>query len=33
VPGQSERYLLTVMRCIELNPVRSAMVDAPEDCR
>ncbi|SEI45544.1 transposase [Frateuria terrea] len=30
---QSERYLLTVMRYIELNPVRAAMVDAPEDYR
>ncbi len=26
---QSERYLLTVMRYIELNPVRAAMVHAP----
>jgi putative transposase len=30
---QSERYLLTVMRYIELNPVRAAMVHAPEDYR
>ncbi|MGB8378113.1 MAG: transposase [Rhodanobacteraceae bacterium] len=30
---QSERYLLTVMRYIELNPVRAAMVQAPEDYR
>jgi putative transposase len=30
---QSERYLLTVMRYIELNPVRAAMVDAPENYR
>ncbi len=30
---QSERYLLTVMRHIELNPLRAAMVDAPEDYR
>jgi putative transposase len=27
----SERYLLTVMRYIELNPVRAGMVAAPED--
>jgi putative transposase len=27
----SERYLLTVMRYIELNPVRAGMVVAPED--
>lgn len=30
---QSERYLLTVMRYIELNPVRAARVDAPESYR
>ena len=30
---QSERYLLTVMRYIELNPVRAAMVQAPQDHR
>ena len=30
---QSERYLLTVMRYIELNPVRAAMVEAPQDYR
>ena len=30
---QSERYLLTVMRCIELNPIRAAMVEAPQDYR
>ena len=30
---QSERYLLTVMRYIELNPVRAAMVRAPKDYR
>lgn len=30
---QSERYLLTVMRYIELNPVRAAMVQAPHDYR
>lgn len=30
---QSERYLLTVMRYIELNPVRAAMVHTPEDYR
>ena len=30
---QSERYLLTVMRYIELNPVRAAMVNTPEDYR
>lgn len=30
---QSERYLLTVMRYIELNPVRAAMVGAPQDYR
>jgi len=29
----SERYLLTVCRYIELNPVRAAMVAAPEDYR
>lgn len=29
----SERYLLTVYRYIELNPVRAAMVDAPEPYR
>ena len=28
---ESERYLLTCMRYIELNPVRAAMVVAPED--
>ena len=27
----SERYLLTLMRYIELNPVRAAMVAAPQD--
>lgn len=27
----SDRYLLTVIRYIELNPVRAAMVTAPED--
>lgn len=26
----TERYLLTLYRYIELNPVRAAMVDAPE---
>jgi putative transposase len=30
---QSERYLLTVIRYIELNPVRAAMVETPEDFR
>ncbi len=30
---QSERYLLTVMRYIELNPVRAAMVETPRDYR
>ena len=30
---QSEHYLLTVMRYIELNPVRAAMVHVPEDYR
>lgn len=30
---QSERYLLNVMRYIELNPVRAAMVQRPEDHR
>jgi hypothetical protein len=30
---QSERYLLSVMRYIELNPVRAAMVQAPQDYR
>ena len=30
---QSERYLLTVMRYIELNPVRAAMVELPQDYR
>jgi putative transposase len=30
---QSERYLMTVYRYIELNPVRAAMVPAPEDHR
>ena len=29
----SERYLLTVLRYIELNPVRAAMVALPEDYR
>jgi len=29
----SERYLLTVMRCIELKPVRAAMVEAAQDYR
>jgi putative transposase len=29
----SERYLLTVVRYIELNPVRAAMVDTPEEYR
>lgn len=29
----TERYLLTVMRYIELNPVRAAMVDAPQKHR
>jgi putative transposase len=29
----SERYLLTYMRYIELNAVRAAMVDKPEDYR
>ncbi len=29
----SDHYLLTVMRYIELNPVRAAMVDAPEAYR
>lgn len=29
----SDRYLLTVIRYIELNPVRAAMVAAPEDYR
>ncbi|MGN2250161.1 transposase [Frateuria sp. GZRe14] len=28
---QSERYLLTVMRYIELNPVRAAMVASPPE--
>lgn len=28
---QSERYLLTCMRYIELNPVRAAMVERPEE--
>ncbi len=28
---QSERYLLTVMRYIELNPVGAAMAEAPQD--
>jgi putative transposase len=27
----SERYLLTLMRYIELNPLRAGMVDAPQD--
>lgn len=27
----SECYLMTVYRCIELNPVRAAMVERPED--
>lgn len=30
---QSERYLLAVMRYIELNPMRAAMVETPEDYR
>lgn len=30
---QSERYLLNVMRYIELNPVRAAVVQRPEDHR
>lgn len=30
---QSGRYLLTVMRYIELHPVRAAMVDTPQDYR
>ncbi len=30
---ESERYLLTCMRYIELNPVRAAIVTAPEDYR
>ena len=30
---QSERYLLTCMRYIELNPVRATMVDRPEEYR
>lgn len=30
---QDEAYLLMVMRYIELNPVRAAMVEAPEDYR
>jgi putative transposase len=30
---ESDRYLLTVIRYIELNPVRAAMVAAPEDYR
>jgi putative transposase len=29
----SERYLLTCYRYIELNPVRAAMVDYPERVR
>lgn len=29
----SDRYLLTVIRYIELNPVRAALVDKPEDYR
>jgi putative transposase len=29
----SERYLLTVIRYIELNPVRAAMVATPEEYR
>lgn len=29
----SDRYLLTVCRYIELNSVRAAMVERPEDCR
>jgi len=28
----SDRYLLTCMRYIELNPVRAGMVDYPHDC-
>jgi putative transposase len=30
---QGERYLLTVMRYIELNPVSAAMVELPQDYR
>lgn len=30
---QSETYLLNVMRYIELNPVRAALTQRPEDCR
>jgi len=30
-PIESERYLLTCYRYIELNPVRAAMVDSPAD--
>lgn len=30
---QSERYLLNVMRYIEMNPVRATMVQRPEDYR
>src|SRR5690606_6226285 len=29
----TDRYLLTVIRYIELNPVRAGMVDKPEDYR
>ncbi|WP_460733207.1 transposase [Lysobacter tyrosinilyticus] len=29
----SDRYLMTVIRYIELNPIRAAMVAAPEDYR
>lgn len=30
---QSERYLLTVPRYIELNPMRAVMVEVPDDYR
>lgn len=30
---ETDRYLLTVMRYIELNPVRAAMVSAPQEYR
>jgi len=30
---QSERYLLSCYRCIELNPVRAGMVERPEEYR
>ncbi len=30
---ETERYLLTVMRYIELNPVRAAMTASPQDYR